>query len=60
MSESLWHNAKLATLKESLKLWKSRKLTWFGKITVIKSILLLQINYTISTIETYENFADEL
>ena len=51
---------KIAKVKESVKLWKTRKLSWFGKITVIKSILLSQINYTISTIEANKNFADEL
>ena len=54
------NSTKIAKVKESVKLWKSRKLTWFGKITVIKIILLSQINYTISTIEANKNFADEL
>ena len=54
------NSTKIAKVKESVKLWKSRKLTWFGKITVIKSILLSQINYTISSIEANKNFADVL
>ena len=50
------NSAKIAKVKVSVKLWKSRKLTWFGKITVIKSILLSQISYTISTLEANKSY----
>ena len=42
------------------KYWNTRKLTWLGKITVIKSIFLAQLNYTISTIECDKPFVDEV
>ena len=46
--------------KRISKVMEKQKINMVWKITVIKSILLLQINYTISTIEANKNFADEL
>jgi hypothetical protein len=38
-------NDKLTTILRALQLWKKRKLTPFGKITVIKSILISKITH---------------
>ena len=51
---------KLNCFIDVLKKWKCRKLTWFGKITVLKSIALSKLTYCISTLETPEWFTDEV
>ena len=47
---------KLQKLQNIINMWKTRKLTLFGRITVMKSLLLSQINYNIATIYTSAEF----
>ena len=47
-------NEKLLQITQAIQHWSARKLTWFGKITVIKSVILSKLNYNISSIETSE------
>lgn len=54
------NNSKLTKLVDTLQYWRGRKLTWFGKVTVIKSKLLAMLNYTISTVESPKEFVDEV
>ena len=35
-----------------LKIWKARHLSWFGKITIIKTLALSKINYCIASLPT--------
>lgn len=42
----------------TLKTWKARHLTWFGKITVLKSLALSQLNYCIMALPTPEWFVN--
>ena len=50
------HEARLKSFQSILKTWKSRYLTIFGKITVIKSLALAKLNYCIMTLPTPEWF----
>ena len=43
-----------------LKLWNITRLTWLGKITVIKSIIISKINYAISSLEVPGWFSEEI
>ena len=51
---------KLIQIDQLLQNWQGRSLTWYGKITVIKSLVLSKLNYIISTIETPKYFVDEV
>ena len=42
------------------KSWSSTKLTWLGKITVLKSIALSKINYTVACLDTPGSFAHKV
>ena len=53
------HKDKLKVMQETLKLWTKRKLTWIGKIAIIKSLGISKLNYTIASLETPEWFAVE-
>ena len=46
---------KIQTLKNSIKLWQRRALSPFGKITVIKSHLLLKITHLLIALPKPEN-----
>ena len=48
---------RFAMFQSTLKAWKARHLTWFGKITILKALALPKLNYCISTLPTPEWFA---
>ena len=49
---------RLELLATILNSWSRRKLTWLGKITVLKTMCISKINYAISTIETPDWFIE--
>ena len=46
---------KLNQIKEQSKRWEMRKLTFFGKIIVIKSVILPKVTYILETHLTLKN-----
>ena len=50
----------LKVLKSMVNSWSKRKLSWIGKITVIKTLILSKINYAISSLETPAWFITEV
>ena len=50
----------LIQIDQLLQNLKKRSLTLYGKITVIKSLVLSKLNYVISTNETPKSFVDEV
>ena len=50
----------LKVLKSMVNSWSRRKLSWIGKITVIKTLILSKINYAISSLETPAWFITEV
>ena len=50
---------RLQLLRDMLKIWSNRNLTWIGKITVIKTLCISKINFAISSIESPEWFINE-
>ena len=53
-------NAKIAKITDIIKSWKNRKLTYMGKITVIKSLLLSQKNYITSIVCVSTDFVNNM
>jgi hypothetical protein len=54
------YKARIKVFLNVLKHWKCRNLTWFGKLTVLKSLAISKLNYCISTLETPEWFTVEV
>ena len=53
--EELNFRPKLQEMKATLKMWRMRNLTLYGKITVIKSLVLSKINHLLSSLPTPSN-----
>ena len=56
MSTQVNYEERWKKLEAALKRWKCRKLTWYGKITVIKSLALSLTNYAILALPTPDWF----
>ena len=54
------YKAKFEIFVSILKQWQIRKLTLFGKITVLKSLAMSKLNYCIATLETPEWFTEQV
>ena len=54
------YEQKLEMIKRILNQWSHRHLTLIGKITVIKTLCISKINYTIASIETPNWFLSEI
>ena len=52
------YQKRLECLENLFKTWSKRKLTWLGKITVIKTLGISQIIYAITSIEAPRRFID--
>ena len=52
MSYQVNHEARLQMIKSVITAWKPRKLTWYGKVTVIKSLVLSKMNYCTMSLPT--------
>ena len=57
-SQSITHtyDQRLELLRTTLNAWARRKLTWLGKITVLKTLCISKLNYAFTTIEAPDNF----
>ena len=51
---------KLDNIKKLINIWSSRGLSLYGKVTIIKSLLLPKVVYTSSLLPTPENIIKEL
>jgi len=51
---------KLDEIKKLINIWSSRGLSLYGKVTIIKSLLLPKVVYTLSLLPTPENIIKEL
>ncbi len=54
------YKAKFEIFVSTLKQWRARNLTIFGKITVLKSLAISKMNYCIATLETPEWFTEKV
>ena len=52
------YEKRIDILQSTLNFWSHRKLTWIGKITMIKTLGISKINYAISSIPTPKWFID--
>ena len=60
LSASLNYNEKLEKVKELLRCWKYRRLTLLGKISVIKSLIVSQLVYLLSSIRSNYKVLNEI
>ena len=54
------YDEKLEDVKNILNRWSKRHLTWIGKITVIKSLCIPKLNFSISSMEAPNWFINEV
>ena len=60
LSASLNYKEKLEKVKEILRCWKYRRLTLLGKITVIKSLVVSQLVYLLSSLRSNYKVLNEI
>ena len=51
-SISCTYEKRLDMLQKTINMWAQRKLTWIGRVTVIKTLCISKINYAISSVAT--------
>ena len=53
-------NEKLDSIKKLINIWSSRDLSIYGKVTVIKSLIISKFVYIVSLLPTPKNIIEEL
>ena len=60
LTAELNYNVKLTKIKNSLSCWECRRLTLYGKITVLKSLIASQLVYILSPLTTNHRVLKEI
>lgn len=60
LTAELNYNEKLTKIKNSLSCWECRRLTLYGKITVLKSLIASQLVYILSPLTTNHRILKEI